>query len=427
MKYSSLEQLQDAFGPYYAVAADTVGKGITVQRMQRLMEHLGNPERALRVVHVAGTSGKTSTTYFIASLLHASGKNVGYTVSPHVDSITERVQINGAPLDDAVFLQYMDEFLELVADAPETPSWFELIIAFSLWVFAVKERVDYAVLETGMGGLHDATNVCQRADKLCVITDIGLDHQKFLGDTVLRIAAQKAGIIHPGNVVIMYDQTDDSMQAVRFKVSQTEDAELYVQQQSTLQKVIGQSFPADMPSYQQRNWLLAYAAARLIQNRDGLPNFASAQLEQTMQLHVPGRMDVTSQYGTTIIMDGAHNEPKMRAFVDSFRALYGDRKVPVLLALKQDKDAGNIVPLLSEIASEVITTSFAVAQDWPVLAQDPQDLADTLDRAGMTQTRSIPDPQEAFAALLETGHDIVVVTGSFYLISELRTASGVHP
>ena len=409
-----------ALEPYLAVAAAAMLNGITVERTEKLMAHLGHPEAALRVVHIAGTSGKTSTTYYVASLLTAAGQKVGHTVSPHIDSLTERVQINGQPLSERAFCAYMSTFLELVRDVPDMPSWFELMIAFALWVFA-QEKVDYAVLETGLGGLHDSTNVAVRPDKVCIITDIALDHQHVLGDTVAQIASQKAGIIHPCNAVFMYAQATDIMQVVRFKTSQTLGAELYVQDQTSLGAIYGGTFAANLPVYQQRNWLLAYAAYRYLVNRDRIPLISSQALSRTQATSIPARMEVCRVGKIQVVMDGAHNESKMAAFVESFQKKYGRRTVPVLLALKVNKDYEKIAPLIMQIASNFIVTTLSKSQDIPAEPIPPSDIARTLRKLGATNVRCISDPHEAYQELLACGADLVVVTGSFYLISQLRT------
>lgn len=423
MKLQTMDDVERVLASYYAVAAETTGKGITVERVERLLAHIGNPEQELKVIHIAGTSGKTSTTYYVAALLRAAGQKVGHTVSPHIDSLTERIQIDGKPLSERRFCDLMSEFLVVAADAPEVPSWFELMIAFALWVFA-REHVDYAVLETGMGGLHDATNACNRPDKICVITDIGLDHTQWLGNTIAQIAGQKAGIIHPGNAVFMYEQPPEIMQVVRFKVTQSPGAELYQQNQALLADIYDEVFPGDMPLFQRRNWLLAYAVYRYLVNRDSLPLIDKAALSVTQQETVPARMEVIVHQGKTIVLDGAHNEAKMKAFVESFQAQYGRRKVPVLLALKADKYHDGIVPLLSEIAEKVTVTSFAASQDWPIESADPAHLAGILKNAGFADIAIEPNMAAAYKQLLTNTDDLAVVTGSFYLISQLRI-SGV--
>lgn len=139
--------------------------------------------------------------------MRLSGAKVGLTVSPHIVSIAERVQINGLPLDEESFCRYMSEFLQKIEDSKfGTPSYFEVMMVFALWVFD-KEAVDYVVVETGLGGLHDSSNICRREDKIFVITDIGIDHTHVLGSNIESIAWQKAGIVAPGNHVIMHSQS----------------------------------------------------------------------------------------------------------------------------------------------------------------------------------------------------------------------------
>ena len=165
----------------------------TLDTMRALMLALGNPQNSYKTIHVAGTSGKTSTSYYIAALLGQTGKKIGLSVSPHVDNVNERVQIDLVPLDEHEYCQQFSTFLQIINKLRIKPTYFELLIAFAFWQFA-QEKVDYAVIEVGLGGLLDGTNVIERSDKVCVIADIGLDHVAVLGNSLAGIAAQKAGI-----------------------------------------------------------------------------------------------------------------------------------------------------------------------------------------------------------------------------------------
>ncbi len=418
MKIASLAEVEVALLPYNEVSAKTTGQHITLARTEQLMEHVGNPEKRLRVVHIAGTSGKTSTTYYISSLLTAAGGKVGSTISPYVDTMNERIQINGQPLFEEKFCEYFDEFIDLLANVSETPTRFEVLIAFAYWVFA-REKVDYAVVETGMGGLDDSTNVASRSDKLCLITDIGMDHMQTLGNTVEKIAYQKVGIVHAGNTTLMYDQAPAIMQVVRYWVSQQDDAELLTFEQPRLEQAYGGDFVAGMPGYQKRNWLLAFAAYKWLSNRDKLPSLSATELQKTQELQVPARMDIRTVGGKAIIMDGAHNGQKMTAFWESFVAQYPETRPTVLCALKQGKEIADISPLLRRHADEVIVTTYTKTQDLPIGATKPGEIASVL-RANGVKCRVVTDPQKAYATLLRATHDVGVITGSFFLISELR-------
>jgi dihydrofolate synthase/folylpolyglutamate synthase len=341
MKIRTMADVEIALQPYLEVASTTIGADIKLDRTEALLAHIGNPHQKLRIVHIAGTSGKTSTAYYIAALLRAAGAKVGHTVSPHVDILAERVQINGTPLSEAIFCEYFAEYLQLIEDVPNTPSWFECIIGLSYWVFA-KEGVEYAVVETGLGGLHDSTNVAARSDKLCVLTDIGYDHMNILGSTLEKIAYQKAGIIHDRNTAIMYDQAPEVMHIVRYWVSQQEDAELLTFEQTRLEQAYGTDFADTLPEFQKRNWLLAYAAYLWLVKRDDLKPVDRDALLRTQETYVPGRMDRKKIGDKTIVFDGAHNGQKMHAFVESFCSLYSGRKVPLLLALKEGKEIADM-------------------------------------------------------------------------------------
>jgi len=419
VKLRTFSDLEDALRPYFEVARTTTGQNITVDRQKRLMQHLGNPEASLRVVHIAGTSGKTSTAYYIATLLQKSGMKTGLTVSPHVDSLAERVQIDGLPLAEDIFCKYMEEYLALVQKTPETPSWFECMIGFVYWVFA-REKVDYAVVETGLGGLQDGTNVAERADKLCVLTDIGFDHMHILGNRLGAIAHQKAGIIHEGNTAIMYEQNEEIMQVVRYWVSQQEDAELLTFEQERLRAVYGHDFADNLPLYQQRNWLLSYAVYLFLVRRDSLRQLEPDELRNTQQTVIPGRMDGVKVNGKRIIMDGAHNGQKMAAFVESFEQLHPDQKVPVLLALKEGKEINDVAPLIAQIASKVIITTFTRMQDLPFASLDPSEILRSLQANGVKECQIIVDTDEAYAAFIDTVGAMGVITGSFFLIGQLR-------
>lgn len=416
MTIRTIDDANKALRPYVPLVSQLTGKHTTLERIQPLMQLLGNPQDKLQVLHIAGTSGKTSTAYYLSALLAASGKTVGLTVSPHVDSVTERVQINNKPLADRVFCKELTEFLVIVKKASEPPSYFELLYAFALWVFA-RQDLDYAVVETGMGGLFDATNVVTRPDKVCIITDIGLDHTHILGSTLPEIAAQKIGIVHDHNEVFTYDQSREVMQVFKDWVSK-HHAQLNITTPEAERRAVQLDFTG-IPHYQERNWLLAYKVYRYLMEQDNLKSLTSEVLRRTLQTRIPARMDIRTWQGKTIIMDGAHNVQKMTAFLDSFTGLYPHTKPAVLLALKHNKDYEGVADLIATVAARIIVTTFSSSQDLPVEAMDPQVLARVFDTR--IPVEIITDPLAATRALLKSPEPIGVITGSFYLISEIRS------
>lgn len=420
MTIRNIQEANLALQHYVPLVAQLTGKDTTLARIQPLMKLLGNPQDKLRVIHIAGTSGKTSTAYYLSALLSATGKKIGLTVSPHVDSVAERIQINGKPLSEQVFCQELAEFLTIIQKAPEPPSYFELLYAFSCWVFA-RQDVDYAVIETGMGGLHDATNVAARPDKVCVITDIGLDHTHILGKTLKDIATQKIGIVHENNQVFTFAQSPEVM-AVFEGWANRHHAVLHSTTQDAKRQASGLDF-SGIPNYQARNWLLAHWVHEYLVIRDNLQSLTSKVLLQTLTIKIPARMEILRVKGKTVIMDGAHNKQKMSALVDAFRELYPGVKPAIVISLKHDKDYKDVAALLCTLAARVIITSFDSSQDLPVKPMDPELLAKAFD--GRVPTKVIADPVAATRALLDSPEPIGLITGSFYLLSQIRNNKGL--
>lgn len=418
MVLKTFKDVEDALAKYIPATRFITGKDITLVRMKPLMQKLGNPERKLKIIHVAGTSGKTSTCYYLAALLQATAKKVGLTVSPHVTFINERLQVNLEPLPEKLFSSELEEFLELIKDVEPEPTYFELLIAFVYWYFA-KIKVDYAVMETGLGGLHDATNLATQLDKVCVITDIGFDHMHVLGSTLQEIATQKAGIIHRGNQVFMYGQSTEVNEIFQ-KYAAEQGATLNVLSEIKIkidfeQKEVFKT----LPGFQRRNWLLANQVLNYVSRRDSLTALTEEELSATMKVNVPGRMDAHIIKGKTVILDGAHNEQKMRAFVSSFQKLYPGKKAAILLGLKEGKEYESVLPLLKPICIQLVVTSFATTQDLPIKAIKPSILAEAAQRLKFSNVAVEPNAQKALDLLINSTADTVVVTGSFYLLGNL--------
>lgn len=412
MHLNTIEDAENELAKYIPLTKEITGKDITLQRMRPLMAHLGNPHEKLKIVHIAGTSGKTSTAYFIASLLKISGNKVGLTVSPHITSVTERVQVNGQPIADAVFCKYLAIFLEEVESCPMQPTYFELLVAFAYWYFA-EIGVDYGVIETGLGGLHDATNVAAKADKFCVITDIGIDHTRVLGSTIQEIAFQKAGIIYPQNEVFMYKQ-DHAVMSVIEKVAYKARASLNVLQDNSTLAL------SSLPAYQQRNWLLAkYVFDKLVE-RDNLTMPTLKHLQDSQKITVPGRMENLIIHDKLVTLDGAHNEQKTKALADSFKKLYSGSRVILLLSLKQDKAYEKVLPILKSISTEIIITEFTVAQDLPAKPVPIKKIMIAAEQTGFKDIIAEPNVKKALEIALNNKNKHLLVTGSLYLVSEVK-------
>ncbi|GAC1388040.1 MAG: folylpolyglutamate synthase/dihydrofolate synthase family protein [Candidatus Saccharimonadales bacterium] len=414
MDITSFSQVHRIIGQYVPVAR-SMRDAYTLQNMDALMEKLGNPQDAVKVIHVAGTSGKTSTAYYMASLLNQAGCKVGLTVSPHISEVNERVQINLDPLSEAVFCREFTVFIKLLNQTNIKPTYFELLVAFAYWEFA-RQQVDYAVVEVGLGGLLDATNVVHRADKLCIITDIGLDHTDVLGNTVGAISAQKAGIIKPSNTVFTYEQNDEIMNVIR---------DVSDQQQATLHEVWPlkpSQLPKQLVLFQRRNWYLSLMTYDYLSKKDGLLELQEKQLEASTQISIPGRMETITMGQKTVIMDGAHNAQKMEAFARSVKFKYHRPPTAILLSLVQSKNFKMRTSLeqLIGLADHIIITSFETEQDMRKKSVRPIKIAEHCIDLGFDKITIISDPKMAFQALLDRPEKLLLVTGSFYLLNHIR-------
>ncbi len=415
-KIHTLEDAEKALLPYVPLVGQLTGKDTTFDRVKPLVGLLEHPESQLKVIHIAGTSGKTSTAYYIASLLTESGQKVGLLVSPYVDRLTERIQINGKPISDKYFCRELEQFLKVVNMVPLTPSYFELLYVFGLWIFS-REKVDYAVIETGVGGLLDATNIVTRPDKVCVITDIGFDHTAILGHTLSAITLQKIGIVHPHNPVFMYRQSETIMSVINSWIIK-QKAPLTVLDEYIEKMASGKGIET-LPLYQQRNWLLAYRVYKFLQKRDGLVELSQRQLQKSRDIQIPARMEIRKVGHKTIIMDGAHNKQKMKTFVASFHKLYPNVRPDILVALKTGKDYQKIVPILAPLAKSIIVTTFDTSDSLPARAMNPERLAEAFRSHTNVPVQALLDQHKALEVLLE-GNEVGIITGSFYLLGQLR-------
>jgi dihydrofolate synthase/folylpolyglutamate synthase len=419
----TLEDAEKALLPFVPLVGILTGLDTTFDRVRPLVQLLGHPEDQLKVIHIAGTSGKTSTAYYMSSLIVSSGHKVGLLISPYVDRLTERIQINGKSISDKQFCADLEHFLKIVKKSPNTPSYFELLYVMALWIFA-REQVDYAVIETGVGGLLDATNIVTRADKVCIITDIGFDHTDILGHTLAAVTHQKIGIAHEHNPVFMYQQSETIMNEVSAWTTK-KSASLNVVDETREKVAINVDMSA-MPAYQQRNWLLAYRVYRFLEKRDNLLELSPENLKESRGTIIPARMEIKRVGAKTIVMDGAHNEQKMTALVRSFQQLYPEVRPAILIALKKGKNYQKIVQILSPLASSVIVTIFNSTRDLPVKALDPEQLAEAFRSFTMVPVQVVNDQAKALQTLLARSN-VTIITGSFYLLSQLRSHVPLRP
>lgn len=383
-----------------------------LEDMQKLLHELSDPQEKPRVVHVAGTSGKTSTCYYMESMLRAANQKTGLTVSPHVDNVNERAQINGQPLSEQKFVKLFEKFTNQPPIKKIQITYFGMLVAFAFWVFA-QESVDYAVIEVGMGGRTDGTNVINDPNKIVIITDIGLDHTKFLGKDLASIATEKAGIIKPGNHVFVARQSDEVME-VFARMAYEQNAVLHVLPRENILQT-----PEHLPPFQKRNWALARFAFDFIARRDKLEY---KNILSTANIKVPARMEAFSKNDKTIITDGSHNAQKIGALVGGLQQNYPDQKFAVMASFVSDKDVTlqESLAQLHKVSDTLIATTFAGNQDTKREPINPVKIHEVAREVGFTKTFVEPNPLTAFALLYAQPEKNLLITGSFFLLNHVR-------
>lgn len=385
-------------------------------RMQRAVDLLGNPEQTYPIIHVTGTNGKGSTIAFMRELFVAHGKTVGTFTSPHIVSIHDRICINGEPISDEDFIRLADQVKAMEQRLLETHdqlSFFELLTLIALLYFK-EQKVDLVLLEVGIGGLLDTTNVV--TGEIAIITSIGLDHQETLGDSLTAIAEQKAGIFKPGKSAVIPDLTPEA-QIVCQKVAEDLGVSLYqANKDFSFRNGNFSSSLADfnhlilglVGAYQEENAALALQAFLLfmVQRNEKVDQEAvRAALQATKWA---GRLEAVTEH---IYLDGAHNLPALERLVEFIQEKIQQGYQPHILfgALKR-KDYSGMLTYLTEHLPDVVlyVTSF-----------DYQGSLEEQDFGDYTSIASYRDFIDNFEASAQE-KDLLFVTGSLYFISEVR-------
>ena len=376
-----------------------------------ILKILGNPQNQIPAIHIAGTSGKGSTAYYATSLLNRAGYTTGMLVSPHIASVAERSLINGQPLPEQEYLHYFQTFANLYIVHNLHLSYFEFLTIFSFWLF--KEMgVDYIIIEVGIGGRLDTTNVISRSPTVRVITDIGLDHMELLGNTLTEIAQEKAGIIHQSDSVVMNRQASEIETIIR------QHAELQ-HSQFSIASPVNSEFLKILPDFQQRNWTLAYRAVekRLALNKK--PPLPKEALKKSVHITIPGRLEKRNVDGVNIIFDVAHNPQKIRALADSLRKLYPDKKPVFVVAFGQNKQSSmaESLAIIDNLAQLAYVTTFSANYGKNHRHVPPE----TIQHLMKSAVEIEHNPDKALEKAIKKARQLdtyVVVAGSFYLVSE---------
>lgn len=396
-------------------------------RVERLLEALGHPEKKLRFVHVAGTNGKGSTCACIASILTKAGYRTGLYISPFVVCWNERVQINGQYISDEEFAQAVAAVGAAAEAMEDLPSQFELETALALWHFA-RRGCDFAVMEVGMGGAWDATNVIP-APEAAVLCAIALDHTAVLGNTVGEIAAVKAGIIKPGCDVVSYGNEpeaekviDEVCRSKGCRHFRPDFRRITVLERSLTGVRFHYAAHRDLflplaGTYQPNNAALAIETAEVLRTRGyGISN--AAIREGLAAVRWPGRFELIHR-DPLFILDGSHNPQGMLATVESLKTFFPGQKLWFLIGIMADKDVRSVARLLAPLAA-----GFAAVEPPNPRAMKAGELAALL--SAETGAPALPFPtigEGAAWVLAQAGKDgVCAALGSLYFSAQVREA-----
>ncbi|MEA4913328.1 MAG: folate family ECF transporter S component [Christensenella sp.] len=405
------------------------GSRLGLERTRELLSRIGNPQQKLKFVHVAGTNGKGSTCAMIAKTLSLAGYQTGLYISPFINNFNERMQMNGQPISETMLAE-ITAFIKPHAEAmADHPTEFELITVIAFEYF-LRNKADIVVLEVGMGGELDSTNVIDTPE-LAVITNIGLDHTKELGPTITDIAKAKAGIIKPNGDVLIYDQNEEA-DAVFQSVCAARGARLHITDHSRISNVTaslnaltfdcapyGTLSCGLVGTYQAKNAAVAITALELLRQKGW--NLSDQNLKEGLLLvRWPARFELLRK-NPIFIADGGHNPQGVDAVVESLKQHFPNRKITFLLGIMADKDIPHMIDSLSPLAKEFIT----VTPDNPRALQADV-LAAMLTEKGLVAISRNRVSEGVQAAIERAGTDgIVCALGSLYMLGDVRTALNV--
>lgn len=391
----------------------------------RLSDWIDNPHLEYNTVHVAGTNGKGSTSSFIASILQASGYKVGLLTSPHLADYRERIRINGEKITPDAVGEFVERFRPLILRSQVT--FFETTTALAFWYFA-RQKVDWAIIETGLGGRLDATNIIR--PEVSVITNISLEHTNLLGKTIYKIAGEKGGIIKPGVPVITGIENNGNDAARRLKeISRERKSPIYFHQLSDFSRSSqngcdtlrihkgvfrGLKAAVSLPGrHQAENGFLAAKTAEILKT---LGHSITRQAVKTGLGNNgwPGRFMIVRK-NPTVIIDVAHNREGFTALADTLQRHYPGREFDFLIGMVEKKKGPQCLKIISSLAR-----SISVAPLRTQRSDDPYFLISHL-RAGIERICVYPDPVTAYKDLLENSSrsDILIIAGSHFIVGEL--------
>lgn len=431
MSYAAAIEQLNAMAPELYAKPGQPRRRFSLDEIRVLLEALGDPQKRFKAVLIAGTNGKGSTASTLASILTAAGVRAGLYTSPHLEKANERIRLDRAEIADddfaRIYFRVHDAAQQLVLDGrlAQLPSYFEILTAQALLYFA-EAGAEIAVLEVGMGGRLDATNIVDPL--LSVITDISLDHTEWLGETIAAIAREKAGILRQNGTMVTLPQHPQANQVLG-EVAMELDVRgvsavpympaLEAADAAYTVSALGAQVVVDSPlkgAHQHRNLALAIAAAVELAERHGFPVTPAAIADGIRQTRWPGRLERLSKDGVEWVLDVAHNPAGVWALRAGLRGIVGDRKAPVLIfSCLRDKPVAEMAQILFPLFEQVILAPIHTAR-----AAATDDLLAAAHAVG-TPAAVAESVSEALRMAKEyAAKGKAVVSGSVYLVGEAR-------
>ena len=403
-----------------------------LKRMEWMLDRLNNPERKLTAIHVAGTNGKGSTVSYLRSILQVAGYQVGTFTSPYFEVFNERISLNGKPIDNEEILSLTNVIQPLALELESTelgpPSEFEIITAMAFYYFGTHEEIDVVLFETGLGGRLDSTNVINPI--LSIITNIGYDHMNLLGETLPKIAYEKAGIIKKNIPLITSVEQSEALKVI-IDTATTLQAEMYRIEKEY--KIVnqhpvsdGEIFSLRTPfqsfdnlkitmkgEHQVKNAALAVMAINYLQKQSSFDLTDSHIKEGLLHARWIGRFEQLCD-DPIIIIDGAHNPEGINSLVKTLSSRYSTKKIQIIFSALRDKKLTDMLTPLESVADSITFTSF----DFPRVftAKELYEMSTIHNKSYDENWKSCID-----TSLLKISEDeILIVTGSLYFLSEVR-------
>jgi len=406
------------------------GSKLELERIKKLCELLGNPQDRLKFIHVAGTNGKGSTSVFINNILIDAGLKTGLYTSPFIYEFNERIQIDNIPISDEDLTEIMSTVAEntakMIAEGFEHPTEFELITAAAFLYFE-KKKCDIVVLEVGLGGIYDATNVINTA-VMSVITSISLDHTDYLGETIEEVAKNKCGIIKEGVPVVSYIRQNPKAFSVIENTAERLNSQIFIAEEEKLSdikcNISGNEFVYDgrcyktelIGKYQVLNATTAITACEHLMSQEYKITYENIK-KGIYRAKWPARFEILGR-SPLVIADGSHNSDGMNAFVETAKEILDNKKVICVFGMLKDKDYGLCLKKLSEISDTIVVTE---------VDNPRRENVENLQKEAQKHFKNVYSEKCNNKAIqkalsLANDDDVVIALGSLYMMNDIKKA-----